>query len=67
MMGVVVECVCVCVCIWGVGGTDEVVMATPHWHAPDWSMWWLIIQCICLKKNNKVGRIEMQSRASCCV
>lgn len=47
MMGVVVECVC----IWGVGGgTDEVVMATPHWHAPDWSMWWLIIQCICLKK-----------------
>lgn len=34
---------------WGVR-TDEVAMVTPHWHAPDWSMWWLIIQCICLKK-----------------
>lgn len=33
--------------------TDGVSMATPHWHVPDWSMWWLIIQCICLKKTIK--------------
>ena len=49
-----------------VEGSDGVVMATPHWHGPDWSMQCLIIQCICLrkKKNNKVGRIEIPSQAS---
>ena len=39
---------------WGLGvRTDGVAMATPHWHAPDWTMWWLIIQRICLKKTIK--------------
>lgn len=33
--------------------TDEVSMATPHWHAPDWTVRWLIIQRICLKKTIK--------------
>lgn len=33
--------------------TDEVSMATPHWYAPDWTTWWLIIQRICLKKTIK--------------
>lgn len=33
--------------------TDGVAMETPHWHASDWTTWWLIIQRICLKKTIK--------------